>query len=577
MIRRVMYGMFCMFVLVSVSQASTWYFNDNLEFGLNTTNSGTANFWFTRWGAPQIVPALTTTQSHSPAQSLLQDNTQTNNEFFASIPWHGSQTSYEAWIRVDNTEADNEEVAIWMDQNPHVYAGAVRVRRNSAGNFHYQASTEAGYNAWIDTGVPFLIGRWYHLGWEMDPNDSTFDLYISTGDFSSGPVASGSYASSVGAWIGAMYFSSWSSNPQYYIDDVKAYSGPILKTVADLYRLNVKDYGAKGDGVTDDTNSIQAAFDDAQNKYRSGSSSGGSYYSSRPEVVFPNGRYLISDSIYVSEGVISGEGEPVIIQTDNTKDIFTSGWAWRLVIRGLTFVDGNDHLDLANPNIDSGHIVIEKCRFYDANGVAVIFPFGTNSTLTEIRDCVFINCKQALVTYTDQTKLQDSWITSADSMEDGAVIVSHSRLHMENVLCVPRVNSNFDQRWIDQHYGFLSCHNVRFGGEGGGFTPVVTFAKFYASRASDGIGPKIFLDGCEIYSQGNPQRQCAVYCEEIPNGITIRNCAIGTGSGIMINPAINLNTYFLGTTPGLLGFTLENNFGEDVGVLDPLLENPIIQ
>ena len=63
---------------------------------------------------------------------------------------------------------------------------------------------------------------------------------------------------------------------------------------------NVKDFGATGDGTTDDAEAIQAAIDAA---------SGGG------EVFFPAGTYLITDtlSLYSSQ-TISGTGAASVIQ-----------------------------------------------------------------------------------------------------------------------------------------------------------------------------------------------------------------------------------------------------------------------
>ncbi|GIT31317.1 MAG: hypothetical protein Ct9H300mP1_33630 [Planctomycetaceae bacterium] len=50
---------------------------------------------------------------------------------------------------------------------------------------------------------------------------------------------------------------------------------------------------------------------------------------------------------------------------------------------------------------------------------------------------------------------------------------------LEKILGVPRVNGT-DQRGVDVYFGNLTCRNFRFGGEGGGFTPVVNFVKKFS-------------------------------------------------------------------------------------------------
>ena len=59
--------------------------------------------------------------------------------------------------------------------------------------------------------------------------------------------------------------------------------------------LNVRDFGAKGDGVADDTTAIQAAIDAAL-KDPSHSSAMFSivYYGVSPEILFPSGTYRVT-------------------------------------------------------------------------------------------------------------------------------------------------------------------------------------------------------------------------------------------------------------------------------------------
>jgi hypothetical protein len=285
--------------------------------------------------------------------------------------------------------------------------------------------------------------------------------------------------------------------------------------------FSVKDFGAKGDGWTDDTKAIQAAFDAAGKQGWSEQYPGSAYFITKPVVFFPSGKYLVSDTIKVGANV-EGEGTAILQQKTAEKDIFLHADTWRWQLSGLTFVAGRHHLDIGNRNIDTGRIVIEKCAFYKAAGAAVKVREGSNSTQISIRDCVFIHCDQALVNYCDMAVLADSWISSSREMKDKAVIENRSgSLLLENICGVPGVERDNDQRWID-NYSTVIARNVRFGGESAGFTAVVNFAPYDYEYP---VVPRaVVLDSCDIYCLGNPQRRAAIFCEEVPNQIVVRNC-----------------------------------------------------
>ncbi len=82
---------------------------------------------------------------------------------------------------------------------------------------------------------------------------------------------------------------------------------------------NVKDYGAKGDGKTDDTEAILKAIDANIDKSR---------YRSNPFIWFPDGTYLVSDSI---EGRVFGKpGERDAGKT------WSAGWLSMCILIGET-------------------------------------------------------------------------------------------------------------------------------------------------------------------------------------------------------------------------------------------------
>lgn len=310
--------------------------------------------------------------------------------------------------------------------------------------------------------------------------------------------------------------------------------------------VNVEDYIKKNPSATDHTAAVQQAMKDAA---KTGTG-----------VLFPGGRsYRLSDTINIS-GVseIIGQGQPSIVMTNPEKDIFQSRNLWRIRIEGLTFTGGRDQLSLGNRNVDRGFFSVSHCRFIKASGVAVRFLKETRSTHCIVQFCVFDFCQQALVTVGDHCYFSNSWITTAlKNPKDLAVIENHNYLNCQDILGVPLVVSG-NLRWIDNYGHTLTCRNFRFGGEGGGFTPVVNYAKYRPS----GWGVHILLEDCWIGNQGNILKKSAVYCEEFPNSLVIKNSQVMGIPPVALSPKINLKTYFAEAKPGMIYMDVAQNAGE---------------
>jgi len=325
--------------------------------------------------------------------------------------------------------------------------------------------------------------------------------------------------------------------------------------------LNVRDFGAKGDGVSDDTKAIQAAFDKASvNGWYGGT-----------EVFFPYGVYLVSDELDVKGIVVRGEGYATILQKNKDKDLFHPKNSWRLTITGLSFFGGRNQISLGNMNTDTGFLQVIDCRFKDSSGYAIETREGSNSSVVLVEKCNFFNCEQVFIHYTDEGVFRDAWISTGSMTNKAAIVARYGRLLIENLCGVPGVNGT-DQRWIDFHGGQLTCRNIRFGGEAAGFTPIISWAK----PAPNLLGHSIILDSCSICGLGNARRQCAIYCEEVPNLITIQNSKLAGVPALMVRPTIDLKTYFKGVRPGMLKYAVQNNIGEMQGELPELLKKPVI-
>jgi len=276
--------------------------------------------------------------------------------------------------------------------------------------------------------------------------------------------------------------------------------------------INVRDFGAKGDGGTDDTAAIRAAFAAAaQPPYK--------------PVLFPPGNYAITDTITFYDGRVEGVNAAVT-QRSPDKDIFVIPGFHRATIRGLGFVGGRTQIRAPYHNTDQGNSLIERCSFQGSGDFAI--RVDSHSCLLTIAYCHFGECEQVLTSNADWTTFRDAWISTSTAMKHKAVIVTTGNTTLiENIVGVPLVNG-FDQRWIDNH-GTLIVRNFRFGGEGGGFTPVVNWAK----------GTAIKLEDCPMWANGNNKRLCAVYCEEMPTRLLFNNCYFGNPP-IRVRPGLDI-------------------------------------
>ena len=338
-------------------------------------------------------------------------------------------------------------------------------------------------------------------------------------------------------------------------------AGGALAENSDLGNINVKDFGAKGDGNADDTAAIKAAFAalaERNMSSRPAKELGGLGYSVSPEIIFPAGRYAISDTINITGTVIRGMGYAAIIQSDREKDIFYCPNAWRMTITGLTFIGGRNQLNLGNNNMDTGMVTVDNCRFYFASGVSAIMRENSLSTAFIVENCVFAYNRQTLISHCDHTIFRDSWITTSDTMREQATIENRGWfMNIENIIGVP-IATGIDQRWIDNYGHKLTVKAFRFGAEFGGFTAVVNFRK-YKNEAG---GTWIIIEDSFANCLNNNKRLCAVYLEEVPNQVVVRDCVLSGMPAVKVSPELDLKTYFDGARPGMLRFDIADNLGE---------------
>jgi hypothetical protein len=330
--------------------------------------------------------------------------------------------------------------------------------------------------------------------------------------------------------------------------------------------ISVKDapFNAKGDGVTDDTAAIQAAFNYIASTATSGATTSGglstSYSGTSSRLYFPKGTYKITAAITCG-GYLEVLGETAIIkQYTDTADIFVVAM-YQLKIQGIQFVGGRNQIDISNANTNSSMVEINYCQFFLSRGFAIYThaigtdtsgnAWGHMSCDLNIYKCRFIACRQTLNNCCDHATLEQCWIQpdKINMSPSTAVIINRgvypsdwnnlTRMHLKDSFLIPAVGQEgvdrIDSvRWID-NYGSFTASHCRFGGEYGGM------------RIIDHLGApnlqfpwnstEVIFESCALYAGPDARTDSCVMGIQghVPSRFVMRNCTGPVGKPIIAN------------------------------------------
>ena len=278
--------------------------------------------------------------------------------------------------------------------------------------------------------------------------------------------------------------------------------------------LNVRDFGAKGDGVTDDTNAFYEAvskISEDSPRYAAGLCptdipdrpplAGVGETAEVQELVIPAGTYKLSKTIVLpGTAVIRGEEGAVIEMSNPDADIFYSHWGFRLTFSGLTFRGGNRQILVCTCNNESARIIIRDCRFEKSGNAAVdcrsyLNPDGTdyrtlprpaynvewdgfipiltpnswegypafnNSTLFVCRNSEFDGCGMAIDVGADGASFNDLRITAEKFPAMRIGFPYNGAAYFNNIHATAETTG--DEAWIENHAYNLAVRNCVFDG-----------------------------------------------------------------------------------------------------------------
>jgi len=316
--------------------------------------------------------------------------------------------------------------------------------------------------------------------------------------------------------------------------------------------VNVKDYGAHGNGVQDDTAAILNALDDINTNYVQSQLIVGSLgTASTPTLFFPHGRYRISKPIIFNRsgtnhahGQIKVIGENAIIlplEPSGTVPGFSGTNAFLfndasgVSLQKMTFVGfPGTAVSLLNGNSDTARLTVEDCEFYK-NDTGLFIQTG--STQTTVEKCKFFYNRIAVdMNGGDQLEIRDCWIHAA-AMDGGSQTVVNWPAQIENrqaayvliesTILVPAESPGkvSEPAWINNHNGSITCNRIRQGSEvEGGMTLINNFAK--STPTISNYNPNaIIVKESQCYAFENSALRPTIvrYVEAVPNMTVIKN------------------------------------------------------
>lgn len=326
---------------------------------------------------------------------------------------------------------------------------------------------------------------------------------------------------------GQAVYASWLNDVNSNVYDAAGgITGSIARTAQEKFSdvVSVKDFGAVGDGITDDTAAIQAAFNYAFNTQISVSASP-VFYGCNVKIYFPFGRYLTSSPIVFSTSYSNIEGDrAILVKASSFSGTAAFAWAssgWQAIIKGLQFIGYNQGLNIDSNNTDTGKVTIEECDFQNITGYAAYVT--CRSSFVEFKNCRWVNCVHELyIAACDRLVINGGWIKRgvlANNYDAG--IINYGTLMMRDVLGVPAAQSVTEPAWVNNYYVFRA-YNCRFGGETGSMTAVNNFAPGDSTYPI--IPTEVSIYESDVYTVNSPT--AAIRLFEVPNVIRF-NSSLG--------------------------------------------------
>lgn len=291
-------------------------------------------------------------------------------------------------------------------------------------------------------------------------------------------------------------------------------------------------FGAKGDGVTDDTVAVRAAIARALALRAATAGMANSY--TAPVVQFRSGgRYYCPGGLFALNDGLRIYGNGATIQSspaypfDTAVDLFTNV-SFDCHIESLNLFGYNNVISIATANLDSALIRLTDLKVQEWAGYAIQSDATSQSTQLTIDNSKFfarsVNAK-VLLNQCDVCNFDKNWVEGPCDL----FFVNKKGLNITEMLGVPFASTPAS-KWIQNDGQHLRIDHSRFGGEPGSRLLVEQNVGSGGTNSTE-----LIIENNELYSTGFP----LVDFKEIPNIFVFqKNGGINGSLPLKFNAAI---------------------------------------
>jgi parallel beta-helix repeat protein len=331
------------------------------------------------------------------------------------------------------------------------------------------------------------------------------------------------------------------------------YSGAVTTTVAAKlsYYISVKDFGATGDGVTDDTTAIRNAVAAC----------------SARQLYFPSGTYLVSGIIDLPNDIsIIGDIKQSIIKIKSgtyvsaNASLFRCNGVHNIYVYGLDFYGNKGNIGTTrnpvNTVYNSQNVIFDTCRWISCEGICL--NVSTDPNGLRVLNCTFYQCGGA-TDNSDGYRNQAIAFSGASTSFAVGIYIIGNYFYAQGLDCISLANCNdviISNNIAEDSYSFLynnpspyrtvnltvtgnAIRNTNQGSLSNAVNPVAIDLPYVSNCtiignsiykcAQSGIG--IFEGSSNIVIDGNTLLDCGISPVSWVGGISVGG-GLGTASNI---------------------------------------------